>query len=100
MMDQKSDLVRKLTSRKFWICIAAFLASLGTGIAGIANGSERVAMAGGTCCVVSTAIYAACEAHVDGKYAEATQTLNTTNVTATSASQKAVEAALMPKEGK
>lgn len=64
------DWKRKLTSRKFLLSLAAFLMSFGTGIAGIASGNDKLAMAGGICCVVSGAIYAACEAYVDGKYAE------------------------------
>jgi hypothetical protein len=55
----------KLTSRKFWISVAAFLASFGTGIAGLALGNQSVAIAGSVCVVISSAIYAACEAYVD-----------------------------------
>ena len=58
--------MNKLQSRKFWISVAAFLASLGTGIAGLANGHESIAIAGGICTVLSAAIYAACEAYIDG----------------------------------
>ena len=57
----------KLTSRKFWICIAAALASLGTGISGIVVGNQTLAVIGSVCTVVSAAIYAFCEAWVDGK---------------------------------
>lgn len=59
-------MINKLQSRKFWISVAAFLASFGTGIVGLANGNETVAIAGGICTVLSAAIYAACEAYVDG----------------------------------
>lgn len=94
----------RLLSRKFLISIAAFLASLGTGIAGLAQGNETVAIAGGICCVVSGAIYAACEAAVDAASASAnsvqTVTTNATNITATSASQKVVEKALAQPETK
>lgn len=55
----------KLTSRKFWICIAAFLGSLGTGITGLVQGNQTIAIIGGCCTVLSAAIYAACEAYVD-----------------------------------
>lgn len=58
-------MLEKLTSRKFLIALAAFLSSLGTGIAGLATNNEAVAMAGGILCVVSAAIYAFCEAYVD-----------------------------------
>lgn len=57
----------KLTSRKFWICVAAALASLGTGISGIVVGNQTLAIIGSVCTVVSAAIYAFCEAWVDGK---------------------------------
>ncbi len=55
----------KLTSRKFWICVAAFLASVGTSIAGIGTQSEFVTVVGIACSVLSAAIYAAAEAMVD-----------------------------------
>jgi hypothetical protein len=54
-------------SRKFWICVAAALASLGTGISGIVVGNQTLAIIGSVCTVVSAAIYAFCEAWVDGK---------------------------------
>lgn len=57
----------KLTSRKFWICVAAALASLGTGISGIVAGNQTLTIIGSICTVVSAAIYAFCEAWVDGK---------------------------------
>ena len=57
----------KLKSRKFWICVAAALASLGTGISGIVVGNQTLAIMGSVCTVISAAIYAFCEAWVDGK---------------------------------
>lgn len=63
----KEELIRKLTSRKFWIAVAAFLGSLGTGITGLVQGNEIVVMIGGICSILSTAIYVAAEAYVDGK---------------------------------
>lgn len=62
-MDWKS----KLSSRKFWLCVAAALASLGTGIGGIVAGNQTLAIIGSVCTVLSAAIYAFCEAWVDGK---------------------------------
>ncbi len=59
--------MEKLKSRKFWICVAAALASLGTGISGIIAGNQTLAIIGSVCTVVSAAIYAFCEAWVDGK---------------------------------
>lgn len=55
----------KLTSRKFWLACAAFLGSMGTSIAGMANGNDRVTMIGLICSMLSAAIYAAAEAYVD-----------------------------------
>lgn len=57
----------KLMSRKFWICVAAGLASLGTGISGIVVGDQTLAIIGSCLTVVSASIYAFCEAWVDGK---------------------------------
>ena len=55
----------KLTSRKFWICVAAMLASIATSISGLHNGNETIATIGVVCGVISAAIYAFCEAWVD-----------------------------------
>lgn len=60
----------KLTSRKFWICVAAFLASIATSIAGLAVSNTTVAAIGTICGILSAAIYAFCEAWVDGKAVE------------------------------
>lgn len=57
----------KLTSRKFWICVAAMLASIASSIAGLATQNEIVASVGIVCGIVSAAIYAFCEAWVDSK---------------------------------
>lgn len=65
-----SDFQRKLSSRKFWICVAAFLGSVSTSIAGYQTGNETLAAVGMVCATISAAIYAAVEAYVDGKYAE------------------------------
>lgn len=84
----RNDFIRKITSRKFLIAAAAFLAALGAGLAGVADPNVCA-----VCMAVSAAIYAACEAYVDGAAAKANQTVSTTNVTATSTSQKVVEQA-------
>lgn len=60
----------KLTSRKFWICVAAALASLGTGVSGIVVGNQTLAVIGSVCTVLSAAIYAFCEAWVDASNKE------------------------------
>lgn len=59
------DIVRKLTSRKFWLCAAAFLGSVAASIAGITTSNETIAIIGTVCGVVSAAIYAAAEQAVD-----------------------------------
>lgn len=59
--------MEKLTSRKFWVCVAAMLASIATSISGIATDNQTVIIIGTICGVASAAIYAFCEAWVDGK---------------------------------
>ena len=60
----------KLKSRKFWICVAAFLASVGMSVAGLRSDNEIVAAIGTISTILATAIYAFCEAWVDGKAVE------------------------------
>lgn len=57
----------RFISRKFLICIAAALASLGTGISGLIQGNDTLALAGGILLVISSSIYAFCEAWIDSK---------------------------------
>lgn len=59
--------MNKLMSRKFWICVAAMLASIATSIAGMTTDNQTVLVIGTVCGVFSAAIYAFCEAWVDGK---------------------------------
>lgn len=59
--------MEKLTSRKFWICVAAMLASIATSISGIATSNQTITVIGTVCGIVSAAIYAFCEAWVDAK---------------------------------
>ena len=59
--------MNKLTSRKFWICVAAMLASIATSIAGISTENQTVIIIGTVCGIISAAIYAFCEAWVDSK---------------------------------
>lgn len=63
--------MEKLKSRKFWICVAAVLASLGTGISGIIQGNQTLAIVASICTVISAAVYAGVEAYCDGKSIEA-----------------------------
>ena len=55
----------KWKSRKFWICVAALLGSLGSTIAGFATDNKSVAVVGVVCTMLSSAIYAAAEAYTD-----------------------------------
>lgn len=74
--------LRKISSRKLWVAIAAFLASIGAGLAGIADPTVCT-----VCCVLSAAIYAACEAYVDGQGAKST----VTTISASTNSKETVE---------
>ena len=58
---------QKLTSRKFWVCVAAMLASIATSISGSATQNEIIIAIGTVAGIASAAIYAFCEAWVDGK---------------------------------
>ena len=60
-------MTEKLKSRKLWLTIAAVLASLGTGISGIVAGNQTLTIVGSVLTVVSTAIYAGCEAYIDAR---------------------------------
>lgn len=71
--------MEKFKSRKFLMCLAAALASIGASIAGLASSNEKVAVAGIICTISSTAIYAFCEAWVDSSSAKA----NTTHIEST-----------------
>jgi len=57
----------KLMSRKFWICVAAFLGSIAASISGIVTDNQTVIIIGTVCGILSAAIYAFCEAWVDSK---------------------------------
>ena len=57
----------KLKSRKFWICVAAFLASIAVSISGLTTSNTTIVAIGTVCGILSAAIYAFCEAWVDGK---------------------------------
>lgn len=59
--------MEKLKSRKFWICVAAFLASIAVSISGLTTSNEIIVGIGTVCGILSAAIYAFCEAWVDGK---------------------------------
>lgn len=59
--------MNKFLSRKFLVCLAAFLASVATSISGISTSNETITIIGTVCSIFSAAIYAFCEAWVDGK---------------------------------
>lgn len=83
------DLANRLTSRKFWISIAAFLGSIGGSITGIAIGNDTLTTVGMICTALSAAIYVAAEAYVDAASASS----KVTTITA-STNNKEVVAAL------
>ena len=83
------DIKRKLTSRKFWLAVAAFLGSIGSGIAGLATQNEVVASIGIVCAMLSAAIYAAAESVVDAANASANTTATTKAVALTGNATKA-----------
>lgn len=55
----------KLTSRKFWISVAAFLGSIAASVAGLTTGEKWITIIGVICGMLSAAVYAALEASVD-----------------------------------
>ena len=59
--------MEKLKSRKFWICVAAFLASIATSISGMVTDNQTIIIIGTVCGIISAAIYAAAEAAIDYK---------------------------------
>ena len=61
----KEDIVRKLSSRKFWISVAAFLGSIAASVAGLTIGEKWITITGVVCGILSAAIYSAAEAYVD-----------------------------------
>lgn len=82
----------KLKSRKFWMCVAAFLASIGSSIGGVVAGNEALQVAGAVCAMLSAAIYAAAEAYVDSSNVLANGTQ--TSIAASTTAKEVVEAAL------
>lgn len=98
----KEQIIQKLTSRKFWIATASGLASIGGSIAGMATDNTAMVTTGMVCTMLSAAIYAACEAYIDGKSAASAQVVNqvitTKQVTATTSDKATVQAALAPTE--
>ena len=85
-------LLEKISSRKFWMALAAFLASIGASIGALATDNEIVAAVGIVCAVLSAAIYAAAEAWVDtarlNSNATTTSTMTTKTISATTNNAK------------
>lgn len=65
-----NDFVNKITSRKFILCLAAFLGSVATSISGIVTSNQTVIIIGTVCGILSAGLYAFAEAWVDGKAVE------------------------------
>lgn len=57
----------RLTSRKFLLCLAAFLGSIATSISGIVTDNQTIIIIGTVCGILSAAIYSFCEAMIDCK---------------------------------
>lgn len=81
-------LLSKLSSRKLWISIAAFLGSIGGSVTGYATGNETLTTVGVVCTMLSAAIYVAAEAYVDA----ANVSSKVTTITASTTSKDVVEA--------
>lgn len=92
----KDEIIQKLTSRKFWVAVAAFLGSIATTVGGLSTDNEAVAITGIICGTASAAIYAAAEAYTDGARAKADTKTTATTVTATSNNKETVEKILVP----
>ena len=83
------NLARKLQSRKFWIAVAAMLATIAAGLSGIADPTACAILM-----VASAAIYSFCEAYVDGKDRAASQSNVTTVFEAKTVDKDTVQAYL------
>ena len=70
--EERRRIMDKLTSRKFWVCVSAFLASVATSISGFACDNQTIVVLGLVCSTLSAAIYAFCEAWVDSKAVDST----------------------------
>ena len=82
-------MMAKLTSRKFWMACASFLAAFAMGVTGIMPPEWC-----GVCMALSAGIYAACEAYVDGANAKS----STTSISASTNDKTTVAKLLAPAE--
>ena len=62
-------MIDNLKSRKFWLCVAAFLGSVATSIVGLKTDNQTVVILGTVCGILSCGIYSFCEAWIDTKSA-------------------------------
>lgn len=86
-----NELKQKLASRKFWLAVAAFLGSVGGSIAGIATGNDALTCFGVICATLSSGIYAAAEAYVDGARLRSDVTYTQKQVSATATDKATVQ---------
>lgn len=73
----------KLTSRKFWVAIAAGLCGVGAGVSGLVIGDHDLTKGGLLLIALGSGIYAAAEAYVDGKSVASTTTVSSTETKVT-----------------
>lgn len=100
----KEEIISKLTSCKFWLALAAALASLAASCDAIGKMGEEpvyaaVAVVGLVCAAISAAVYAAAEAYTDAARAMTDTKQTTTTISASStgtAANKVVAATLAP----
>ena len=64
----KEEIKRKLSSRKFWLSVAAFLGSVAVSINGMTTNDKWLAIMGMICGVTSAALYSAVEAYTDAAH--------------------------------
>lgn len=92
-----SNLKSKLTSRKFWVSVAAGLMAFGTAVTGIVIGEYSLAGIGSVCVAASAGIYAASEAYVDGHREASNTTSTNTNFNASANNAEIVKDAISNK---
>lgn len=91
--------IEKITSRKFLMALAAFLASIGTSIGALATDNEIVAGIGIICAMLSAALYAAMEAWVDTARLNSNSTTTTKTISATSTNARDTVEKILTVEG-
>lgn len=79
--------------------VAAFLASIGTSITGLAIDDHTITVVGIICTVISTAIYAAVQAWVDASKEASSTTSSSTTTTVSACGKQSLDAMLVAKDG-